>query len=39
MDLILRILERIVGSILSTYFIRLFDWVKAKTCDQVKKDK
>ena len=39
MDLILRITERIVGSILSTYFIRLFDWIKAKICGHVKKDK
>ena len=39
MDFILRIAEKIVGSILSTYFIRLFDLIKKKICDYVKKDK
>lgn len=40
MDWILRIAERIASSILSTYFIRLFDLIKAKICNHVKeKDK
>ena len=39
MDFILRIAEKIVGSILSTYFIRFFDLIKEKIIDYVKKDK
>lgn len=40
MDLIFRIAERIASSILSTYFIRLFDLIRAKICNYMReKDK